>query len=49
MSGGNNYLEETVKIFSFLINKYLLDFEELLEQYKKQIPVDFDLSEIFED
>jgi len=49
MDGNNGYLKETLEIFSYLVATYIPDYDTLLEEYKKRIPEDFDLAEIFED
>ena len=49
MDGNNGYLKETLEIFLYLVATYIPDYDTLLEEYKKRIPEDFDLAEIFED
>lgn len=49
MTGDNHYRSDTVEIFSYLVAKFIPDFDELLEKYRKQIPEDFNLNDLFED
>lgn len=49
ISGKNVYLQKTLEVFSFLINNYIPNYMDLLNEYREQIPEDFDLYEIFDE
>lgn len=48
-AGENNYLEDTLYYMRRLLEAYAADIENLLADYHKSVPKDFDLQCIFED